>query len=162
MKLYFLRHATASEIAVSDAERELTKEGEQEAHIAGAALVELGVKPAHVLSSPLLRTCRTAEIAAKELKFSSDVELIDELKNDTSTNALVKRLKSCGRPNEILLVGHMPSLSVHIAALIGAQRAQGLPLGTASVACVELPDLRMGTGQLRWLMQQKQLRKIAR
>ena len=162
MKLYFLRHAAASEIAVSDAERELTKEGEQEARIAGAALAEWGVKSAHIFSSPLLRACRTAGIVAKELKFSGSIELIDELKNDTSTNALVKRLQSHGRLNEILLVGHMPSLSVHIAALIGAQSAQGLPLGAASVACVELADLRMGAGQLRWLLQQKQLRKIAR
>ena len=31
MKLYFLRHATAEDIAKSDAARELTKEGKEEA-----------------------------------------------------------------------------------------------------------------------------------
>ena len=45
MKLYFFRHASASDVAPSDAERKLTKEGKEEARIAGAALAELGVKP---------------------------------------------------------------------------------------------------------------------
>lgn len=161
MRLHFLRHATASDTAASDARRELTKDGEQEARIAGAALAELGVNPTHILSSPLVRARQTAEIAARKLKFSGDVELIEELENEASTVALVRRLKSCGDPNEILLVGHMPSLSMHIAALIGAESAQGLPLGKGGVACVELEDWRIGTGQLRWLMRQNQLRELA-
>ena len=79
MKLYFLRHASASDVAPSDAERKLTKEGEEEARIAGAALAELGVKPAHIFSSPLVRARQTAEIAARELEFSGDIEILDEL-----------------------------------------------------------------------------------
>lgn len=65
MKLYLLRHGTASDLASSDAERELTREGEEEAQIAGSALAELGVKPSHILSSPLARARQTAEIAAQ-------------------------------------------------------------------------------------------------
>lgn len=48
------------------------------------------------------------------------------------------------------------------AALIGAQSANGLPLGKGGVACVELDQLRAGAGALRWLMRQKQLAKIVR
>jgi len=43
MKLYLVRHASASDIATSDAERELMREGREEARIVGAALAELAV-----------------------------------------------------------------------------------------------------------------------
>ena len=160
MKLYLIRHATASDTAASDAERELTNEGREEARVAGAALAELGAKPKHIISSPLVRARQTAEIVAKALSFSGQVEILDELENGTTTVSLVKALKPRDSADEILLVGHIPSLSEHLAALIGAKNAEGLPLGKASVACVELERLRIGTGQLRWLMRQGQLREM--
>ena len=161
MKLYLLRHASASDITPSDAARELTREGSEEARIAGAALAELGVKPSRVLSSPLVRARQTAEIAAEAMKFSGDVQPLDELANGASTSSLLNALRSYASASDILLVGHMPSLAEHLATLIGAKDAQAFPLGKASVACVELEQLRAGTGQLRWLMRQKQLLKIA-
>jgi phosphohistidine phosphatase len=160
MKLYLLRHATASDVAPSDAERKLTREGEGEARTAGLALAELGVKPSRILTSPLVRARQTAEIAARALKFRGDIELLDELTNGTSTPALLKVLPSHSPQEEILLVGHMPSLSDHLAALIGSKSPQGLPLGKGSVACVDVEEMRPGRGQLRWLMRQKQLHQI--
>jgi len=160
MKLYLLRHASASDVALSDAARELTREGQEEARIAGAALAKLDVKPSCILSSPLVRARQTAEIAAEAMKFPGDVDPLDELANGASTSSLLKALRSYTSVGEVLLVGHMPSLAEHLAALIGAENAHGFPLGKASVACVELEQLRPGTGQLRWLMRQKQLRVI--
>jgi len=161
MKLYLLRHATAVDVALSDAERELTREGREEARIAGVALAELGIRLSHILTSPLARARQTAEIVAKVLEFPGGVESLDELEHSTSTTSLLKALKPLHSTNEILLVGHMPSLSEHLAALIGAESAQAFPLGKASVACIELEQWRVGTGQLRWLMRQKQLQEIA-
>jgi phosphohistidine phosphatase len=161
MKLYLLRHGTASDVAPSDAERKLTREGEEEAKNAGLALAELGAKLSHVLSSPLVRARQTAEIAARAMKFRGKVELLDELTNGTSTPELLKVLQSYSSPEEILLVGHMPSLSEHLAALIGSNSPQGLPLGKGNVACVDAVEMRLGHGQLRWLMRQKQLHQIA-
>ena len=160
MKLYLLRHGTASDVAPSDAERKLKREGEEEAQIAGSALAELGVKPSHVLSSPLVRARQTAEIAARAMKFRGEIELLDELTNGTPTQLLLRTLKPYSSEDGILLVGHMPSLSEHLAALIGSKSPQGLPLGKACVACVDLDELRLGRGQLRWLLLQKQLRHI--
>jgi len=62
MKLYFVRHASASDISASDAARKLTNEGCEEARVAGKALVKLGAKPARIFSSPLVRARQTAEI----------------------------------------------------------------------------------------------------
>jgi phosphohistidine phosphatase len=160
MKLYLLRHGTASDVAPSDAERELTREGKDEARIAGSALAVLGVKPSHILSSPLVRARQTAEIAAQALKVHGEVELADELTNGTPTQTLLRALKPYSSEDEILLVGHMPPLSEHLAALIGSKNPQGLPLGKGCVACVDLDELRLGRGQLRWLLRQRQLRQI--
>ena len=163
MKLHLVRHATASDAAPNDAERELTREGREEARIAGAALAELDVKVSYILSSPLVRARQTAEIVAEALKLDkNDVALLDELENNVSTTSLLKALRPYASAGEIILVGHMPSLAEHLAALIGAPSARGFPLGKASVACVELEQLRDGAGQLRWLMRQKQLQEISK
>jgi phosphohistidine phosphatase len=161
MKLYFLRHATATDVAPSDEARELTREGRDEARIAGNALAKLGIIPSYIFSSPLVRARETAEIVAEALKFSKGIALIDELQNGTPTVSLLKALKACVSDSEILLVGHMPSLSEHLAVVIGSENAQGLPMGKGSVAHVEMERLRPGAGHLRWLMRQKQLREIA-
>ena len=162
MKLHLVRHATASDAGPSDAQLELTREGQEEARIAGAALAGLGVKVSHVLSSPLVRARQTAEIVSEALQLNKDdVVLLDELTNDTSTASLLKALRPYALAGEIILVGHMPSLAEHLGALIGAPNGRGLPLGKASVACVALDQLRAGAGQLRWLMRQKQLQRIS-
>lgn len=161
MKLYLLRHATASEVAPSDAERPLTKEGKEEARIAGAALGRLEVLPDHIFSSPLLRAEQTARIVADELGLAGEAGTLAELTNGANTTALLRALHSCRDAGTLLLVGHMPSLAEHLAALIGAGHNASLTFGKGSIACIELPELRHGKGELRWLLRQKQLRLIA-
>ena len=161
MKLYFLRHATASDIATSDEERALTREGREEARIAGAALARLGAKPGQILTSPLVRARQTADLAAAELRFSDEVAVFDELCNGRSTPVLLRALQQFEGTRELLLVGHMPSLAEHLAHLIGAANPSGLALGKGSIACIELAEPRAGQGQLRWFLRQKQLRLLA-
>jgi phosphohistidine phosphatase len=161
MKLYFLRHATATDIASSDAERALTGEGKEEAHIAGVALANLGAKPAQVFTSPLVRAVQTARIAAKEIRSAGEIIVLDELKPGKTASALFRALKPHQDAGDLLLVGHMPSLAEHVAVLIGAERMDGLALGKGGIACVETTQIKPGDGQLRWLMRQAQLRQIA-
>jgi phosphohistidine phosphatase len=158
MKLYFVRHASASDISASDAARKLTNEGCEEARVAGKALVKLGAKPARIFSSPLVRARQTAEILGKELDLA--VETLDELRNDTSSSRLFKAIKTVGDENEIILVGHMPSVSDHVAYLIGADSGAGLAFDKGSVALIEINELKSGDGELRWLLSQKQLREL--
>ena len=162
MKLYLLRHATAVDVAASDAARALTKEGEEEARIAGEAMTKLRAIPTHIFSSPLVRARQTAQIAARAMGFAGEVETLEELRNDTGTAELLRALKRAGAGPDILLVGHMPSLADHLAGLIGAGEPVGLGFGKGSVACVKMPELQPGCGQLQWFMRQKQLREFAK
>jgi phosphohistidine phosphatase len=158
MKLYFVRHATASDIAANDSARELTREGYEEARVAGKALVKLGAKPSHIFSSPLLRARQTAEVLGLELGV--EVEAIDDLRSDSTPSRLFKAIKGGGQVKELLLVGHMPSVAQNVAYLIGAGDGEGLAFGKASPALVEAHDLKAGGGELRWLLRQKQLREL--
>lgn len=161
MKLYLVRHATASDIAPCDADRELTKEGRQESRIAGAALARLGAKPDQILSSPLVRARQTAGIIAAELKFPNEVAIFDELGNGHSLVHVIRVVKTFAPFREIMLVGHMPSFADHLAGLLGSDNPGALSMGKGSVACVELAELRPGRGELRWFLRQKQLRLLA-
>jgi len=160
VKLYLVRHATASDVAPSDADRALTKEGREESRIVGAALLKTGTKPEQILTSPLLRARQTAEIIARELKFQNEVAVFDELCNGRSLANVLRAIKTFDGSREIILVGHMPSFADHLAALLGSDNPAALSMGKGSVACVELTTLRPGQGQLRWFLRQKQLRLL--
>ncbi|MGD9896355.1 MAG: phosphohistidine phosphatase SixA [Candidatus Methylacidiphilaceae bacterium] len=161
MIVYLLRHATASREASTDAERKLTKRGRHEAQVAGKALHRLGVEPDFIWSSPLLRARQTAEIVAEAFGASSVLEIKEELENDNSTQKILALLKPLPNDSQVILVGHMPSLSEHLAALLGAATPENLPLDKGGVACVHLDELRPGKGVLRFRLRNEQLEGLA-
>jgi phosphohistidine phosphatase len=161
MKLYLVRHATPSDTAASDFSRTLTPVGEEEARIAGSALAKLGAHPVHILTSPLVRARQTGEIVARTLSFEREVESADELKNGFSTQSLLRLLYSYGEADEIILVGHMPSLAEHISAMTGTTSSEKFPFGKGSVACVEMDVAELGGGRLVSLLHQAELKRLA-
>ena len=162
MKLYFLRHTTAADIASNDASRALTAVGQEEARRAGTGLAMLGATPSVILASPLLRARQTAEIAARAMGFAGAIGTLDELASESTTADLIRALKPHATSKEILLVGHMPSLAGHVATLIGVESAEEYSFGKGSVACVELDELRAGAGRLLWQKRLEQLREMKR
>ena len=148
MRLCFLRHATAVDSASSDGARVLTSVGEKEAQQAGTGLMAAGIAPAVILASPLLRAWQTAVIVARTMRFAGPVTKIDELANDRSTQELLRALQPYAASNEILLVGHMPSLAEHITELTGAVFMEGF--GKGSAALVDMAELRCGAGRVVW------------
>lgn len=160
MILYFLRHATASREAPTDAARPLTKEGRHEARVAGKALHRFGVRPNFLWSSPLLRARQTAEIAAETLPRSSSLEIKEELENDRATAELLALLQPLPADSEVLLVGHMPSLSEHLAALLGATAPENFSLDKGGLAALRLDELRLGKAVLRFRLRNEHLERI--
>ena len=160
IRLVFLRHTTATDTARRDADRVLTLSGETEAHRAGAGLAALGVAPAVILSSPLLRARQTAQLSAQAMNFTGPILPLNELANDHSTAKLLHALKLYLQVGEeLLLVGHMPSLAEHIGELTGAAFVDGF--GKGSAALVELPELSLGAGKVLWRKQLDELAELA-
>jgi broad specificity phosphatase PhoE len=71
MKLYLVRHAIAEDSAgyEDDSLRPLTEKGRERMKRIAAALMEIGVQPDLIVSSPYLRASQTASILAKALKY---------------------------------------------------------------------------------------------
>ena len=65
MKLYVLRHADAESIRTTDAARELTDIGLEQARTVGRFCVNAGFRLSIILTSPYRRAMQTAEIVGR-------------------------------------------------------------------------------------------------
>jgi phosphohistidine phosphatase len=111
--IWLLRHGDAAE-GSPDAERPLTKKGEEQARLAGQALKTLGVKIDACLSSPKTRAADTAKLACEALDV--DVQLEPKLAGGPfHAEELAAGL------GEVLLVGHDPDFSAAVHGMTGAQ-----------------------------------------
>ncbi len=94
------------------------------------------------------------------MKFTGPILPLNELANDHSTAKLLHTLKLYLQVGEeLLLVGHMPSLAEHIGELTGAAFVDGF--GKGSAALVELPELSLGVGKMLWRKQLDELAELA-
>ena len=148
MRLYFVRHTSAANFPANDAQRALTRQGEDEARRVGVTLAEMGARPVRIFSSPLLRAQQTAGIIAQELKFPGAAQTLDELANGRKTSALLNAVSTGG--DEIVLVGHMPSIADHVATILHAPDSVSFAFGKGSVACLEMDTSSANSVKLLW------------
>jgi phosphohistidine phosphatase len=140
--LWLLRHADAADGAPDDA-RPLTERGIRQARSAGQALARLGVELEVCLASPKRRAMQTAQLACEPLGI--EVGPAPELAGGPFDAASL----TAGY-EEVLLVGHDPSMSLCLHDLTGvhARIAKG---GLAAV----------NKGELVVLMRPRELAAIA-
>ena len=154
MKLFLLRHGKADwpDWAAPDDERPLTDEGVEEMQLVAGALKRLKVAPDLILTSPLPRALRTAEIAAKALGVP--VEQRVELQPGFSRRQCDALLSA--RPEfDLMLVGHEPDFSRLIRSLTGGR----VKFSKAATAAIELGD-DMPAARLLWLFPAKTLIRL--
>jgi phosphohistidine phosphatase len=166
MELYLLRHGEAGKslpASARDSERDLTEAGKEEMKGVAAGMVSLGCKFDIVASSPLKRAKETAVIVNRTLKRKESVEEWTELTPEGSREALYRRLSRQRATSSILCVGHEPYLTTAIGEL--AARGQGsgvrILLKKGGLARLSLTGGAKPTGELRWLLTPRQLRKMA-
>ena len=114
MRLYLVRHAEAAR-GEPDALRPLTPAGRKQARALGRQLAGEGVRPAVVLSSPLLRAWETAEEIARATGVEAEAD--ERLAPGATADEL--RAAVAGRGDEVVVVGHQPDCSQIAAALTG-------------------------------------------
>jgi phosphohistidine phosphatase len=154
MKLYLLRHGKADwpDWDGPDDDRPLTDEGIEDMKTVAAALKRLKVAPAFILSSPLPRSLRTAEIVADALGLA--VEERDELRPGFDRRHCDTLLAE--RPGiDLMLVGHEPDFSWLIRSISGAR----VRLPKAATAAVEL-GVGVPVDRLLWLFPAKSLIRL--
>jgi phosphohistidine phosphatase len=145
MKLWLLRHGEAEPAARTDAERNLTDYGRQQARESAAQL--LGRPLRAVLVSPYVRAQQTADLVCEVLAFVGIRQTVPWLTPESDLRQTLRELDGYAF-DELLLVTHQPLVGALAGLLIHGHRQQPLPMNTASLALLEGDELAAGLMEL--------------
>jgi phosphohistidine phosphatase len=147
--LYFLRHGKAgAPRPVDDDARTLTPAGEAALRAAAPLWRRLNLRPDVVLSSPLPRALRTAELLCEAVGGSPTVD--ERLRPGADWGDFARAIAAHGDARRVMFVGHEPDLSATVALLVGASSVR---MRKGGVACVEFYGVpEPGSGELAWLI----------
>lgn len=164
MNCLLLRHGIAvssEEWNGSERERPLTKEGINKTEQVAAGLKRIGMKPTHLLCSPLIRTQQTAEIAKEALQIKATIQLCPELVYDQSPMLLFPILQSLPQDAFVMCVGHEPHLGQTATLMIFGKNSSGLSVKKAGGCLISFDgNVGVGRGNLEWWMAPAQLRAL--
>jgi phosphohistidine phosphatase len=112
--LYLVRHAKSSwdDPSLADHDRPLNERGQRDVVTMGQRLVQRGVKPDVLLSSPATRALTTAEHLAKAMGIKrKEIVVVDRL-YEASPDVLLSVIQGLGdKPERVMLVAHNPGLA---------------------------------------------------
>jgi len=149
--LYFLRHGKAAPAVDGDDEgRRLTPEGEDELRAAALLWRRLNLRPDVVISSPLARAERTAQLFREGVGLRHEPISEQSMAPGAGWDDMARALAEHPNARRIMFVGHEPDLSRAVAQLTGASSVR---LRTGGVACVEFYGVpEPGGGEIAWLL----------
>jgi phosphohistidine phosphatase len=155
LDLYVIRHADALALGergiTQDEDRPLSETGEQQAKGVGAGLQARGLRPAVIVTSPLVRARQTAEAIQRQFPEQPGLQVCEHLAPGGKRKRLARFLRRLAG-SAVAVVGHQPDLAQWAAWVIGGKKAQ-LDLPKAGVALIRCPDgPRKRGGTLMWLV----------
>ncbi len=164
MMLYILRHAEAEATAASggDEARKLTVHGKERMSDAAAGMRAFGLKFDAILASPLVRAGETAEIVAAEYSNSPPPQVLPALSGGVPPAQALTALAPFARHDHVLIVGHEPQLSGLVSLMLtGSPDAMHLRLKKGACVALDVPKrFERGAAELRWMLTQRQLRRL--
>lgn len=149
MKLYFVRHGIAEDLAASDFARELTPRGSRRVAQSAAVMRQLKLQPQRIYSSPRLRARQTAEIIAADL--DCPVTLVDEVNFGFDLDDVSSLTANMQGGAEVMFVGHNPDMSLVVNELTGVD----VSMKKGGLARVDVIDRQATRGELVWLIAPK-------
>ena len=149
MILYFLRHGKAgSPLPTGDDARQLTAGGEEALRSAVPLLRRLNLRPDVVLSSPLPRAIRSAELFCEAVGGSPVPD--DRLRPGARWRDMAQAMATHPDARRVMFVGHEPDLSAAVVELSGATSVR---MRTGGLACLEFYGIpEPGGGEIAWLL----------
>ncbi|MBV8451847.1 MAG: histidine phosphatase family protein [Deltaproteobacteria bacterium] len=158
-----MRHAEAEEEAESggDEARRLTVRGRERTRDAAGGLRALGLRFDAILTSSLLRAAETAELVADEYANNPPPQVLPALSPDVTPREALVALTPFARHSEVLVVGHEPQLSRLVGLLLSSNGNVAIRFRKGACVALDLPKtIEPGAGELRWMLTQRQLRKL--
>jgi len=166
MDLLVVRHGVAGERedwSGDDDLRPLTDDGIAKMRKAAQGLHTLIERVDLLAASPLVRAQQTAEILAKALRYSGDIETVDALRPGQDPPQLLEWLRQHGASEMIAVAGHEPHLSTAVWWLLSERRDRRFELKKGGACLLRFEDkVEAGKAQLVWLLTPTQLRALAR
>jgi len=113
-KLTLVRHAKSSwnDTVLADRERPLNKRGLRDAPVMARRVIEAGIRPSLIISSPAVRAWTTAKIFAAELGYPIEfLQREDNIYLASLDNLLDVLASQDASFNNLMLFGHNPGLT---------------------------------------------------
>lgn len=136
--LTLVRHAKSSwkDSSLSDKKRPLNKRGERDAPKMGKRILEHGIRPSLIISSPATRAWTTAKIIAKEISYPREfLQREDRLYLASTDEILDVIMAQDDEFQSLMVVGHNPGMT-SLANFLSPGLTNNLP--TAGVVSVQI------------------------
>ena len=144
-----------------ESQRPLTQEGIKKTRKAAEGLLQLGLKPTHLLSSPFTRAIQTAKLLNEAFEIKKEIPTYDELLSGAHPEKIIPVLHTFSSESCVICVGHEPHLGNLAAVMLGARTLGGFSLKKAGACSIGLEDgIRPGRGHLIWWLTPAQLRQL--
>jgi phosphohistidine phosphatase len=161
-ELTILRHGIAVEHGtpgIPDDDRQLTPKGEKRMREIAAGLAEIGLELDKIVTSPLPRARRTAEIVALALDLEDRLETADVLRAGGPAQAAADWLRN-RQEARLMIVGHNPMLDELLSLLVlGDPHALPFSLKKGAVAALHRWTENPDRFDLDWLAPPRLLRR---
>ncbi len=159
-RLIIMRHAKSdwSNPSDKDFDRSLNERGHRVAPKMGGQLLEMGIKPDLIVSSPAERAKLTAEYVTEQLDYALDDINFDEELYNASVRVLLREVNNFSDElKEVLLIAHNPGLT-YFAEYLTGEEIGNLP--TCGAVCVEFEndswaEVSKDLGTMKWFIYPK-------
>ena len=167
LNLYIMRHASAGTRRANpklDVKRPLDKEGKQ--HCFQLAHVLNGLKLSFdlIVSSPLKRCLQTAQLIGTETGYESKILNADALRPEADYAHFKRLLNECRSYENVMMVGHNPTLTYFLGQLIGPVVDDSGPHTMARVrlrkGSMARVTLDQGPALLQWMLEPRIVRAL--
>jgi phosphohistidine phosphatase len=161
--LYLVRHGIAvpsGTPGIPDSERPLTAKGERHLKRIARGLRRLDVQPERIVTSPLPRAYRTAEIVAAGLGLESRLERAEVLSATSPAEAIWQWLQT-REESSLMIVGHNPAFSRLVGLIVTGENLMPVcELSKGGVAAFRPGEA--GGVVIDWIAPPGLLRKLGR
>ena len=164
--LYILRHGIAvapGTPGIPDDDRPLTPKGVKRMQEIARGLRRLDLELDRIVTSPLPRARRTAEIVAGALDAEDRLEVADALRAGSDAAAIRNWLRDRSE-DRLMIVGHNPGLTDLITLLVlGATRPQPqvCELKKGGLAALQISSSAQDRCELIWAATPRLIRKLS-
>ena len=136
--LTLVRHAKSSwkNPHLSDRQRPLNKRGKRDAPIMGKRILEHGIRPSLIVSSPATRAWTTAKIIATQISYPTEFLQREDGLYLASLDGILEVVAAQDNGfNNLMVVGHNPGMT-DFANFLSPGLTHNLP--TAGVECLQI------------------------